>query len=171
RAVGALLDHFGDVPDFVPEPLRHAHNLPDRDRALSAIHRPADRAEAHRARDRLVYDELFVLQVGLALRRRALEAGQHGRALQIDGDLTKRLLASLPYQLTGAQSRAIAEIGNDLARAKPMPRLLQGEVGSGKAQPIHSLVLTPSGFKRMGTIEVGDEVVNPTGEIPVVTGV
>ena len=132
RAVGALLDRYGDVPDFVPERLRRAHHLPDRAAALEAIHRPADRAEATRARDRLVYDELFVLQVGLALRRRALEAGQHGRALQTDGDLTKRLLDSLPYQLTGAQTRAMAEIGADLARTKPMHRLLQGEVGSGK---------------------------------------
>jgi ATP-dependent DNA helicase RecG len=132
RSVGALLDQFGDVPDFVPEPLRRAHGLPRRAAALEAIHRPADRAEAGRARDRLVYDELFVLQVGLALRRRALEAGQHGQPLQTDGDLTKRLLASLPFQPTGAQSRAIAEIGADLARPKPMHRLLQGEVGSGK---------------------------------------
>jgi ATP-dependent DNA helicase RecG len=132
RAVGALLDRYGDVPDFVPEPLRRAHGLPGRAGALEAIHRPADRKEATRARDRLVYDELFVLQVGLALRRRAQEAGQHGQPLQTDGDLTKRLLASLPFQPTGAQSRAMAEIGADLSRPKPMHRLLQGEVGSGK---------------------------------------
>ena len=132
RAVGALLDRFGEVPDFLPEPLRRAHSLPDRAAALEAIHRPADRKEANRARDRLVYDELFVLQVGLALRRRAQEAGQHGQPLQPDGDLTKRLLASLPFQPTGAQSRVMAEIGADLSRSKPMHRLLQGEVGSGK---------------------------------------
>ena len=132
RAVGALLDRFGDVPDFLPEPLRRAHSLPGRAAALEAIHRPADRKEANRARDRLVYDELFVLQVGLALRRRAQEAGQHGQPLQPDGDLTKRLLASLPFQPTGAQSRVMAEIGADLSRSKPMHRLLQGEVGSGK---------------------------------------
>jgi ATP-dependent DNA helicase RecG len=171
RAVGALLDRYGGVPDFVPEPLRRAHGLPDRAGALEAIHRPGDRAQAARARDRLVYDELFVLQVGLALRRRAQEAGQHGRPLQTDGDLTKRLLASLPFTPTTAQSRVIAEIATDLARTKPMHRLLQGEVGSGKAQPIESLVLTPSGFRRMAEIQVGDEVVNPSGEITVVTGV
>jgi ATP-dependent DNA helicase RecG len=132
RAVGTLLDRFGDVPDFVPEPLRRTHGLPDRAAALEAIHRPADRKEATRARDRLVYDELFVLQVGLALRRRAQEAGQHGQPLQTDGDLTKRLLASLPFQPTGAQSRVMSEIGADLSSSKPMHRLLQGEVGSGK---------------------------------------
>jgi ATP-dependent DNA helicase RecG len=132
RAVGALLDRYGDVPDFLPEPLRRAHGLPDRAAALEAIHRPADRKEATRARDRLVYDELFVLQVGLALRRRAQEAGQHGQPLQTDGDLTKRLLSSLPFQPTAAQSRVMSEIGADLSRSKPMHRLLQGEVGSGK---------------------------------------
>jgi len=132
RAVGVLLDSFGDVPDFVPGPLRRAHRLPERAAALAAIHRPAERGAAARARDRLVYDELFVLQVGLALRRRALDAGQRGQPLQTDGDLTKRLLASLPFQLTGAQSRALGEIGGDLARTRPMHRLLQGEVGSGK---------------------------------------
>jgi ATP-dependent DNA helicase RecG len=132
RAVGVLLDSFGDVPDFVPAPLRRAHRLPERAAALAAIHRPAERGAAARARDRLVYDELFVLQVGLALRRRALDAGQRGQELQTDGDLTKRLLASLPFQLTGAQTRALGEIGADLARTRPMHRLLQGEVGSGK---------------------------------------
>jgi ATP-dependent DNA helicase RecG len=132
RAVGALLDRYGDVPDFLPEPLRRAHGLPDRAAALEAIHRPADRKEATRARDRLVYDELFVLQVGLALRRRAQEAGQHGQPLQTDGDLTKRLLSSLPFQPTAAQSRVMSEIGADLSGSKPMHRLLQGEVGSGK---------------------------------------
>ncbi|HEU4397035.1 MAG TPA: ATP-dependent DNA helicase RecG [Actinomycetota bacterium] len=132
RSVGVLLDTFGAVPDFVPEPLRQTRGLQRRAAALGAIHRPADRDEAARARDRLVYDELFVLQVGLALRRRALEAGQHGQPLQTDGDLTKRLLASLPFQPTAAQSRAIGEIAADLARSKPMHRLLQGEVGSGK---------------------------------------
>ena len=171
RTVGALLDRFGDVPDFVPEPLRVTRGLPGRAATLEAIHRPADREEATRARDRLVYDELFVLQVGLALRRRALEAGQRGQPLQTDGDLTKRLLDSLPFTPTAAQSRAIDEIATDLRRPKPMHRLLQGEVGSGKAQPIESLVLTPSGFKRMAEIQVGDEVVDPTGEITMVTGV
>jgi ATP-dependent DNA helicase RecG len=132
RIIGNALDRFGDVPDFIPEPLRRRHRLPGRAAALRAIHRPTEPRLAQRARDRLVYDELFVLQVGLALRRRALEAGEQGHPLQTDGSLTKQLLASLPFSLTRAQSTALAEIGADLARAKPMHRLLQGEVGSGK---------------------------------------
>jgi ATP-dependent DNA helicase RecG len=132
RSIGGLLAAFGQVPDFVPEELRRAHRLRDRAQALAAIHRPPDMAAVHRARDRLVYDELFVLQVGLALRRRALAGQAHGPQLQRDGELTKTLISSLPFRLTRAQSRAIAEIGADLGRSRPMHRLLQGDVGSGK---------------------------------------
>ncbi|HYT26094.1 MAG TPA: LAGLIDADG family homing endonuclease, partial [Actinomycetota bacterium] len=171
RSVAALLDRYGQVPDFLPDDLRGAHRLPGRAESLAAIHRPPDMAAKDRARDRLVYDELLVLQVGLALRRRALATGETGHALATDGDVTKRLLASLPFTPTGAQSRAMAEIGADLARPVPMHRLLQGDVGSGKAQPLDALVLTPTGFTRMGAIRVGDEVVNPTGEVTVVDGV
>jgi ATP-dependent DNA helicase RecG len=171
RAIGGLLAAYGEVPDFVPPELRRAHRLRDRSQALAAIHRPPDMAAVHRARERLVYDELFVLQVGLALRRRAMADQEHGHQLQRDGELTKTLISSLPFRLTRAQSRAIAEIGADLGRSRPMHRLLQGDVGSGKAQPLDALVLTPAGFVQMGDIQVGDEVVNPTGEIAVVTGV
>src|SRR6266542_4357250 len=132
RAIGALLEPFGKVPDFVPEELRRAHRLPARAEALRTIHRPPDLGAVSRARDRLVYDELFVLQVGLALRRRAQAGGEQGHALQGDGDLTKRLLGSLPFRPTRAQFRAMSEIAVDIARPRPMHRLLQGDVGSGK---------------------------------------
>jgi ATP-dependent DNA helicase RecG len=132
RAIGGLLAAYGEVPDFVPPELRRAHRLRDRSQALAAIHRPPDLGAVHRARERLVYDELFVLQVGLALRRRAMADQEHGHQLQRDGELTKTLISSLPFRLTRAQSRAIAEIGADLGRSRPMHRLLQGDVGSGK---------------------------------------
>jgi ATP-dependent DNA helicase RecG len=132
RAIGGLLAAYGQVPDFVPPELRRAHRLRDRSQALAAIHRPPDLGAVHRARERLVYDELFVLQVGLALRRRAMADQEHGHQLQRDGELTKTLISSLPFRLTRAQSRAIAEIGADLGRSRPMHRLLQGDVGSGK---------------------------------------
>jgi len=149
RTIHGLLDRYGQVPDFVPDVLRRAHRLPARAEALDTLHRPPDVRATSRARDRLVYDELFVLQVGLALRRRALAEGEHGHALQPEGDLTKQLLASLPFTPTGAQSRAMAEIGADLARAKPMHRLLQGEVGSGKTLVAlwALLVAVQSGFQ------------------------
>jgi ATP-dependent DNA helicase RecG len=126
RAIGTLLASFGQVPDFVPEELRRAHRLQGRSAALETIHRPPDRGAAGRARERLVYDELFVLQVGLALRRRAQADQERGNALQPDGELTKRLIGSLPFKPTGAQCRAMAEIGADLARPRPMHRQLPG---------------------------------------------
>jgi ATP-dependent DNA helicase RecG len=132
KTIAALLDRYGAVPDFLPGELRRAHALPARAEALEAIHRPPDRAAKDQARDRLVYDELLVLQVGLALRRRALATGQTGHALAADGHLTKQLLSTLPFTPTRAQTRAMAEIGADLARSVPMHRLLQGDVGSGK---------------------------------------
>ncbi len=122
RAIGGLLNTFGKVPDFVPEELRRAHRLRDRANALATIHRPPDMAAVRRARERLVYDELFVLQVGLALRRRAQATQERGHSLQPEGELTKGLLSSLPFRPTRAQARAMAEIGADLARPRPMHR-------------------------------------------------
>ena len=107
---------------------------------------------------RLVYDELFVLQVGLALRRRALAEGERGHPLRADGPLTEQLLASLPFTPTKAQSRAMAEIGEDLGRPRPMHRLLQGEVGSGKTLVSLQMLLAAvqSGFQ--GAIMAPTEV-------------
>ncbi len=158
RTVHGLLDRFAQVPDFVPDQLRRAHRLPTRAEALEVVHRPPDFRAVSQARDRLVYDELFVLQVGLALRRRALAESEHGHTLHPEGDLTKQLLASLPFKPTGAQSRAMAEIGADLARAQPMHRLLQGEVGSGKTLVAlwALLVAVQSGFQ--GAIMAPTEV-------------
>jgi ATP-dependent DNA helicase RecG len=149
RVIAALLDRHGRLPDFLPEHLRRAHGLIARGEAMQTIHRPEDLAAVERARRRLVYDELFVLQVGLALRRRALAEGERGHALRPDGPLTEQLLASLPFTPTKAQSRAMAEIGEDLARPRPMHRLLQGEVGSGKTLVSLQMLLAAvqSGFQ------------------------
>jgi ATP-dependent DNA helicase RecG len=158
RVIAALLDRHGRLPDFLPEHLRRAHGLIARGEAMQTIHRPEDLAAVERARRRLVYDELFVLQVGLALRRRALAEGERGHALRPDGPLTEQLLASLPFTPTKAQSRAMAEIGEDLARPRPMHRLLQGEVGSGKTLvSLHMLLAAvQSGFQ--GAIMAPTEV-------------
>lgn len=79
--------------------------------------------------------------------------------------------AKLPFTLTDGQQKVSREIFDDLATEHPMHRLLQGEVGSGKAQPLDALVLTPRGFRPMGEMTVGTEVVVPSGELAVVDGV
>ena len=107
-------------PD-IADALRHAH-------APTTL---SDLAATHPARERLAYDELFAHQITLALARQ-VERRRKGRVSDGDGNLRARVLASLPYTPTGAQTRAIAEIVSDMASATRMNRLLQGDVGAGK---------------------------------------
>lgn len=120
------------LADPLPMALLDRHDFVDRGAAFKGIHTPETMAEAMVARRRLVYDELFRMQLALVLRKRAIEATEVGLEHTIDGELLDRLRASLPFPLTGAQERAIAEILGDLQRPIPMHRLLQGDVGAGK---------------------------------------
>ncbi|HSK98584.1 MAG TPA: ATP-dependent DNA helicase RecG [Euzebyales bacterium] len=131
--VQAALDGLGPLPDFLPERLRDAHGLTDLDTALRTIHRPTSLGVVAPARDRLVYDELLTLQVGLQQRRLRLETEEVG-LVQPPGDdgLAALLLDKLPFAPTEAQRRAFAELGRDLGGTRPMHRLLQGDVGAGK---------------------------------------
>ena len=129
--VEQALVHARDFGDSLPASMRAPEALPFRFDALAALHRPRDAAEAERARARLALDELLLLQVGLA-RIREGEDEAIAPALGAPGDLVARYRAALPFELTPDQERAIAEIDADLAEARPMQRLLQGDVGSGK---------------------------------------
>jgi ATP-dependent DNA helicase RecG len=131
--VHAALDELEPLPDFLPQRLRETHDLSDLDTALRAIHRPTSLVAADAARRRLVYDELLTLQVGLQQRRRRLETEEVGLVQPATGDgLAAVLLDKLPFAPTEAQRRAFAEIDHDLGQARPMHRLLQGDVGAGK---------------------------------------
>jgi ATP-dependent DNA helicase RecG len=125
------LVHARDFGDSLPAALRARASLPFRFDALTALHRPRDAMEAERARRRLALDELLLLQVGLARSRQGSEDAV-APALGEPGELVSRYRNTLPFELTGDQERAIAEIDADLARPRPMQRLLQGDVGSGK---------------------------------------
>jgi ATP-dependent DNA helicase RecG len=127
--VGAALPPA--LADPLPAALKQRENLPGRDDALWALHRPRSAEEAEEGRRRLAFDELLLLQIGLARRRREREA-EIAPALGPPGDVVARYRDVLPFRLTEHQERAIAEIDADLGRTVPMQRLLQGEVGSGK---------------------------------------
>jgi len=129
--VGKALERARDFPDFLPARLKETAKLPQRADALAVLHRPGGVEEAERGRRRLAFDELLVLQVGLARRRRGREQ-ESAPALGKPGELVTRYRDLLPFRLTPHQERAIDEIDADLARPTPMERLLQGEVGSGK---------------------------------------
>ena len=129
--VGATLELARDVPDTLPASLRASLGLPLRADAFVAIHGPHSLEDAERARRRLAFEELLVLQVGLA-RRRAEREAERANALEPPGDLVARYRTLLPFRLTPDQERAIGQLDADLLRERPMERLLQGDVGSGK---------------------------------------
>ncbi|MFI1713313.1 helicase-related protein [Streptomyces litmocidini] len=171
KAVDAVLPGVVEAVDPLPPALREGRGLTELPDALRMIHRPRTKADVAAARERLKWDEAFVLQVALARRRHAdTQLPAVARRPAPDGILDA-FDAKLPFTLTDGQTKVSQEIFDDLATEHPMHRLLQGEVGSGKAQPLDSLVLTSVGFRRMGDMRVGDEVIVPTGETAVVDGV
>jgi ATP-dependent DNA helicase RecG len=129
------------APDPLPVRVREAEDMPLRADALRAAHRPRTRAEAERGRERLAFEELLVLLLGLGRRRRSAQEGAVAPALGEPGDLVRRFRASLPFDLTPEQEAAIRALDADLARETPMQRLLQGDVGSGKTVvALHALL-------------------------------
>lgn len=127
-AIGAL----DEVSDFLPESIRSKHNYPTLQQALVQLHQPADLDHAENARERLTFDEAFLLQSLLVLRRIELKKlNSISRKVQ-SGGLLDAFDKKLPFQLTAGQLAVSKEIESDLAQPHPMHRLLQGEVGSGK---------------------------------------
>ncbi|HZS30639.1 MAG TPA: ATP-dependent DNA helicase RecG [Gaiellaceae bacterium] len=131
KVVDAALPLAVDVPDPLPAELREREGLPLKRDALAAVHRPRDLDDAERGRKRLAFDELLVLQIGIA-RRVAERERTLAPGLGEPGELSLRYRTALPFALTPYQEQAIREIDGDLARTVPMQRLLQGDVGSGK---------------------------------------
>ena len=132
RLTKQLVDLFADrVPESLPDALRARRSLEPVARALRAGHFPETEAEAQAAKHRFVFEDFFVLELGLGIRRHR-QGREAGLALRPKGLLAARLRESLPYALTAAQERVWREIRTDMAEPYPMNRLLQGDVGSGK---------------------------------------
>ncbi|WP_435600058.1 ATP-dependent DNA helicase RecG [Streptomyces sp. C10-9-1] len=132
KAVDAVLDRAADAPDPLPRTLREGRGMATLPDALRRIHRPRTRADVERARERLKWDEAFVLQVALARRRYAETQLPAAARRPAPGGLLDAFDARLPFTLTEGQQKVSREIFDDLATEHPMHRLLQGEVGSGK---------------------------------------
>jgi ATP-dependent DNA helicase RecG len=129
--VTLALAHVREWHDPLPAALLARDGLPPLRDALVALHRPRSLGEAEAARQRLAFDELLVLQLGIA-RRAAEREVLTAPALGEPGELIDRYRAALPFTFTEAQEAALAEIDRDLRQPVPMQRLLQGDVGSGK---------------------------------------
>ncbi len=127
-AIGAL----DEIKDFLPDSIRSKHNYPTLHQALVQLHQPADLDHAELARERLTYDEAFLLQSLLVLRRIELKKLNSTSRKVATGGLLDAFDKQLPFELTAGQKAVSKEIESDLAQPHPMHRLLQGEVGSGK---------------------------------------
>ena len=133
RLVGAVLESYGgELTDFLPDSLRKRHGMKALPDAVRELHCPEDRDSWLRARNRLAFDELFLLQIGLLLRRRTYAASGHAVPIRPGRKFQALMGPGLPFVPTGAQRRAVAEILGDMNSRTPMNRLLQGDVGSGK---------------------------------------
>ncbi|MEX0984350.1 MAG: ATP-dependent DNA helicase RecG [Actinomycetota bacterium] len=130
--VSTALDRLPAQPDPLPAGIVAAEGLSAWDDALRAIHLPEDAAALSAARERLKFDELFTLELGVGFRRQRLAAERTGIRHDADAALPAALLSSLPFVPTGAQRRAIEHVTGAMAVAAPMNLLLQGDVGSGK---------------------------------------
>jgi ATP-dependent DNA helicase RecG len=131
-ASGALDAGISRLAETLPAAIADRHQLVGLAIALEGAHRPKSWEEWTRARRRLVFESLFLLQAALGLNRMALSRIRKKRDYVLEGEKLGKMMAALPFALTGAQRRVVSEAGGDLAGHAPMNRLLQGDVGSGK---------------------------------------
>jgi ATP-dependent DNA helicase RecG len=128
----ALDNWVWQITDFLPQEIKSKFKLMDLPEALLQAHYPDNYSMKAEARRRLAFDELFLLQLGVLSKKRDWQESQPGNSFNVSGETIDRFLHSLPFNLTGAQHRVLQQIMGDLRETRPMSRLLQGEVGSGK---------------------------------------
>jgi ATP-dependent DNA helicase RecG len=143
--VWRALEQVPEIPDPIPAGVVTAEGLPDLDTAIRRIHFPEDQGQLAAATERLKFDELFTLELGVAFRKRRVEGAEQGVEHARGGPLVDRLFATLPFEPTAAQRRATEAVAEAMARPHPMNLLLQGDVGSGKTLvAVHAALLAIS---------------------------
>jgi len=150
RAARAAVENYAEfVAEVLPESFRETQNLPDVRAALSGVHCPTDLQQYQSARHRLLFDDLFEFQLGLALKRRSWRTEQSAPVLPCTAKIDARIRRLFPFEFTDGQNDAIAEITADLASGKAMHRLLQADVGAGKTVvAIYGMLVTvAAGFQ------------------------
>lgn len=145
------------LPDHLPVSLRERAGLLDLENAIQGIHFPDDWERVKKARHRLAFDEFLLIQLGV-LRQRRIWKEEPGRPLPTDEALRDRFLKSLPFDLTKAQEKVLSEILADLRESRPMSRLLQGDVGSGKTVVAAAALLMAVANGAQGVIMAPTEI-------------
>ena len=141
-AVQNVLENIDEIPEYLPQGILERYNLVSLDNAIRNIHFPKDDEELQQARDRLIFDELFILQLSLlSLKNENTEITTENI---IRENYTEEFFNILPFRPTNAQKRAVEEAVSDMQSGKQMNRLLQGDVGSGKTAVAAAIVYTVS---------------------------
>ena len=159
KLIRRLLEEYADaIEDFLPTALQQDLRLPVLAEAVREYHFPHDESRKAGAQRRLAFDELFLVQLGLLMRKQEWQQPVPDGAIPVDGELLGRFCASLPFALTGAQRRVIGEILDDMSRPAPMSRLLQGDVGSGKTVVAAAALLQAVQAGRQGVLMAPTEI-------------
>ncbi|MEM1027062.1 MAG: ATP-dependent DNA helicase RecG [Planctomycetota bacterium] len=133
KLIDSILDEaVNNLEDPVPDELRQHHAMPTLGEAFLKLHRPDNKDDHQAARRRLAFNELLLLQLGIALKRAHVRHHLKAHPLRFSDATDTQIRERFPFPLTGAQDRTVQEIANDLQRPWPMNRLLQGDVGAGK---------------------------------------
>ena len=158
--VWQAIEHWAPlVEEYLPQDIRKRVGLGLLSEAIVQAHYPDDVASLVGARRRLAFDELFMLQLAVLLRRKSWQKSAEGSVVQAEPGVLKSFLTSLPFSLTASQERCIAEVMADLKRGTPpMNRILQGEVGSGKTVVALAALLAAAASGYQGSIMVPTEV-------------
>ena len=154
-----VIDGYAEgYPEILPLDIRQRNQLIDRCTAIQEVHFPSSEGYKDAARRRLAFDEFFLLELGLEIKKQRWQTEEKGIAFQVEGELLDRFIEALPFQLTSAQKRVIAEIKSDMANGQAMNRLLQGDVGSGKTivGVVAALCAIQSGYQ--GALMVPTEI-------------
>ena len=150
KLVGAALDAaLPGMKDPLPEPMTQSHNLLPLGEAFEKLHRPTEPDDHKEARRRLAFNELLLLQLGIAMKRAYVAKRQVAPALPHNDAIDQRIRDRFPFKLTPSQDKVIAEVAADLETGTPMNRLVQGDVGSGKTVvALYAMLLAVSGKKQ-----------------------
>ena len=159
RLMKEVVDQWApQLVDFLPPEIRDSAGLLPLPQAVAQAHYPDDELSKDRARMRLAFYELFLIQLGVLSRRKEWQEGEPGYAINADWQLVEPFLASLPFELTGAQKNALGQILADLSQSRPMCRLLQGEVGSGKTVVATAAMLLAAASGYQATLMAPTEI-------------
>jgi len=159
RLVREALDAcVGQVAEALPEALRQRLGLLPIADALRQMHFPDSRELAEEARRRLAFEEMLTVQLAVVRRRLDWQRGGEAPVLSLPEEVLQGFVSSLPFALTGAQRRAIADVLRDLARPVPMSRLLEGDVGSGKTVVAAAALLAAAWSGWQGAIMAPTEI-------------